>query len=110
MNFAETLRRLIDEADITQKQLAKEINISPSTLANYVQGSRNPDFITLMAIARYFNVTTDYLLGFQLDKADDQQEMSLLQIFRSLSAEQRDIYIEQGRAFIRTKRRNTNNP
>jgi len=110
MHFAEMLRRLIEEADITQKRLAEEINISPSTLANYVQGSRNPDYDTLMAIAKYFNVTTDYLLGFQLLNADVYQEMTLLQIFRSLSLEQRDVYIEQGRAFIRTKRHDKNRP
>jgi len=105
MNFAKTLRRLIEDSEISQKQLALEIKMSPSTLANYVQGSRSPDYDTLMAIAKYFNVTTDYLLGFQLDKADDSQETMLLQIFRSLSQEQQETYIEQGKAFIRTKRK-----
>ena len=105
MYFAKMLRRLIEESEITQKQLAEEIKISPSTLANYVQGTRSPDYDTLMAIARYFSVTTDFLLGFCLDKADDYQEMTLLQVFRSLSPGQRDIYIEQGRAFVRTNRK-----
>ena len=81
MKFSERLRQLIEDSEISQKQLAQEIQMSPSTLANYVQGSRNPDYDTLMAIARYFNVTTDYLLGFQLDRADDIQEIMLMQIF-----------------------------
>ena len=110
MNFAETLRRLIDDADISQKELAQEIKMSPSTLANYVQGSRSPDYDTLMSIARYFNVTTDYLLGFQLDKAEDHMEIKLMQIFRSLAPEQREIYIEQGSAFVRANRRGKNPP
>jgi len=105
MKFADTLKRLIDNSEIYQKQLAHEIKMSPSTLANYVQGSRSPDYDTLMALARYFNVTTDYLLGFQLATADERQEAMLLQIFRSLSEEQREIYIEQGKAFIRVKRK-----
>lgn len=105
MNFAETLRQLIDDADISQKALAQEIRMSPSTLANYVQGSRSPDYATLMAIARYFNVTTDYLLGFQLDRADDLMETKLMQIFRSLTPTQREIYIEQGDAFVRANRK-----
>ena len=109
MKFAETLRWLIEDSDISQKQLAQEIKMSPSTLANYVQGSRCPDYDTLMSIARYFNVTTDYLLGFQLDKADDRQETMLLQIFRSLSSDQRETYIEQGKAFIRTNRKENQN-
>ena len=105
MKFSNILRQLIEDSEISQKLLAQEIKISPSTLANYVQGSRCPDYDTLMAIARYFNVTTDYLLGFQLDKADDRQEAMLMQVFRSLSPEQRETYIEQGRAFIRTNRK-----
>jgi len=101
MKFAETLRQLIDDSDITQKHLAHEIRISPSTLANYVQGSRSPDYATLIAIARYFNVTTDYLLGFQLNEADDRQEAILLKVFRSLTKEQQETYIEQGKVFVR---------
>ena len=108
MKFAETLRQLIEEADISQKDLAHEINMSPSTLANYVQGSRSPDYDTLMAIARHFNVTTDYLLGFELGNIDDQKEMKLMQIFRSLSPEQRDIFIEQGSAIVRVNRKGKN--
>ena len=105
MKFAETLRQLIEDSEISQKKLAQEIKISPSTLANYVQGSRCPDYDTLMAIARYFNVTTDYLLGFQLETADERQEAMLMQVFRSLNAGQRETYIEQGKAFIRTNQK-----
>jgi transcriptional regulator with XRE-family HTH domain len=105
MQFAKILRSLIDEADVTQKHLADVINISPSTLANYVQGSRNPDYDTLIAIAKYFNVTTDYLLGFQQNAADEHQERALLQTFRSLSHDERSVYIEQGKAFARVKRK-----
>ena len=105
MKFAKILRQLIEDAEISQKQLACEIKMSPSTLANYVQGTRYPDFDTLMSIAKYFNVTTDYLLGFQLDTADARQEAMLMQVFRSLSPEQRETYIEQGKAFLRTNRK-----
>ena len=108
MRFAETLRQLIEEADITQKELAQEIKMSPSTLANYVQGVRNPDYDTLMAIARYFNVTTDYLIGFQLGKVDEHMEIKLMQIFRSLTPQQREIYLEQGDAFVRANRKGKN--
>jgi len=108
MKFAETLRQLIEEANISQKELAREIKMSPSTLANYVQGSRSPDYDTLMSIAGYFNVTTDYLLGFQPEKVDEYMEIKLIQIFRSLTPEQQQIYLEQGGAFVRTNRKGKN--
>lgn len=48
---------------LSQYQLAKELGFSRGKLANYEQGSRQPDYETLSLIASYFNVSVDYLLG-----------------------------------------------
>ena len=48
---------------ISQSQLAKELNVSPSTIGMYEQGRRVPDLDTLIAMARLFNVSLDYLVG-----------------------------------------------
>lgn len=48
---------------LTQDELAKELNISPSTVSMYENNAREPDLTTLINIAKFFNVTTDYLLG-----------------------------------------------
>lgn len=42
MSFGDNLRALIEERDITQKELAKKLNIAPSTLGSYVQNVREP--------------------------------------------------------------------
>ena len=42
--FGDNLRTLIEERDITQKELARQLNIAPSTLGSYVQNVREPDF------------------------------------------------------------------
>jgi len=102
MGFGDILRRLLDEREITQKQLATELNIAPSTIGGYVQNSSQPDFETLKRLAKYFGVSTDYLLGVNAGNASTRRENELLRIFRSLSLEQQDVYIEQGKAFIRT--------
>ena len=44
MSFGNNLRVLIEERDMTQKDLAKQLNIAPSTLGSYVQNTREPDF------------------------------------------------------------------
>lgn len=54
---------LREEKGITQEQLAKDIKIERSTLSHYETGRRRPDFETLILFAKYFGVTTDYLLG-----------------------------------------------
>lgn len=101
MSFGDNLRTLIEEKDITQKELAQRLNIAPSTLGSYVQNVREPDFETLKTIARYFNVSTDYLLDYYSGKSSDHRENELLRIFRSLSPDQKEICIEQCRVFVR---------
>ena len=87
MSFGDNLRALIEERDITQKELAKQLNIAPSTLGSYVQNVREPDFATLKIFADFFDVSTDYLL--------DHSVNELLRVFRSLNEEQQHICIEQ---------------
>ncbi len=102
MNFCDKLRSLIEERNITQKQVAADLNIAPSTMGGYVQGSSEPDFETLKTIAKYFDVSTDYLLNVHEKKTDDVSEDELLRIFRSMSPEYRRLFIEQGKVFVRS--------
>ena len=101
MNFGDRLRILIDERGITQKELASQLNIAPSTVSSYVQNTREPDFATLKSLAIYFSVSIDYLLGCRTNKASSRQEDELLRVFRSLTAEQKEVCIEQGKVFVR---------
>lgn len=101
MPFCDILRNLIDERELTQKQLAQDLEIPVSTLGGYVQGTSEPDFDTLKLFANYFDVSADYLLNLKIGNAQSRLENELLRIFRSLSTEQQKLYLEQGKAFIR---------
>jgi len=57
------LKELRRKKDITQEELAKQLQLSPSTIGMYETGRREPDFDTLQMIADYFHVSTDSLLG-----------------------------------------------
>lgn len=103
MEFGEKLRGLIEERGLTQKELAKNMCIAPSTLGCYVQGIREPDFATLKVFADYFGVTADYLLDCSSKNTNEALESELLRVFRSLTEEQQKIYLEQGKAFIRAR-------
>lgn len=63
--FANTLKELRKKENLTQGQLSAKLGISRDTLANYEIGRREPDFETLKKIAKYFEVSTDYLLGIE---------------------------------------------
>ena len=101
MQFGNVLRGLLEETEITQKQLASELNLLPATLGRYIRSEREPDIETIKRIAAYFHVSTDYLLDYQSGRTDSHIEDEVLRIFRAMTAEQQQIYIEQGRAVVR---------
>ena len=57
------LRELRRERDMTQNDLAKAIMVPRVTYTHYELGKRTPDLDTIIQLARYFDVTLDYLLG-----------------------------------------------
>ena len=101
MTFGERIQVLMDEKDINQKQLAVELAIPASTVRNYVRDLRAPDFETLKLFARFFQVSIDYLLGYNKYDADAENlELEVLRILRQLTPEQRQIYVQQGKVFL----------
>lgn len=63
--FAERLKFLRTDRDLTRLALSKLIGVSHSSINMYERGEREPNLETLEAIADYFNVDMDYLLGRQ---------------------------------------------
>ena len=61
--FGPILRQLRREQKLTQSELGKVLHISESTVGMYERGKREPDLETLAAIADYFDVSTDFLIG-----------------------------------------------
>ncbi len=61
--FSDNLKALRYERHITQQQLADALGLSRSTIGMYEKGEREPDFETSEAIADYFNVRLDDLVG-----------------------------------------------
>lgn len=50
---------------VTQADVAKAIGITVSAYSNYEQGIREPSIELLKALCRYFNVSSDYLIGLE---------------------------------------------
>jgi transcriptional regulator with XRE-family HTH domain len=48
---------------LKQDEAAKQLNIPLGTYRNYEQGIHGPDNETLVKIANFYNISTDYLLG-----------------------------------------------
>ena len=63
IRFGERLRDLRQEQNIGQVELATKIGVSKGIISLWEQGKREPTLSSLVAIADYFNVTIDYLIG-----------------------------------------------
>lgn len=61
--FPSRLRKLMEASKTTQRELAQAIGMRPQTVSLYVQGQSFPDVNGITKIARFFSVSSDYLLG-----------------------------------------------
>ena len=80
MMFAEKLKTLRKQKGLTQTKFAKDFNIATGTIGMWETGKRQPDYNTLVKIAKYFDVSINYLL-------EEQAEPEELQIARSRTRE-----------------------
>lgn len=72
-SFSIRLKSLRSEKELSQQMLANILKISKSSVNMYERGEREPSFETLEAIADFFNVDLDYLMGRQ----DAQRKIDL---------------------------------
>ena len=70
--FAERLKKLRTDNQITQESLAKDLGVSYQAVSKWETSQNYPDITLLPAIANYFGVSADYLLGIELDRRQDR--------------------------------------
>ena len=61
--FKEILKALRKEKNITQKSLSKEIKVSEDCIYYWEKGRSEPSIIDLINLAKFFDVSIDYLVG-----------------------------------------------
>ena len=81
--FAKRLKKLREDSGLSTRALGEIIGTSNATISRYETGKRDPDLILVHNIAKYFNVTIEYLCGEDVNS----DEESLLKMFSKLSDE-----------------------
>jgi transcriptional regulator with XRE-family HTH domain len=66
-DFAKRLSLLMSQKGVSQTQLAEHLNVKQQTISKYINGIIEPGLDTVLKIAKYFDETTDYLLGADSD-------------------------------------------
>lgn len=72
MEFSAILRELREESGLTQKELAKACNLSPQCISALEKGINSPTALTLSAIANYFKIPIDELVGCDSPTLEEQ--------------------------------------
>ena len=57
------LKDLREDADIKQEELAKYLHIKQNTYSQYENNQRQLPIEILISLAKFYNVSTDYILG-----------------------------------------------
>lgn len=57
------IRNLREDNDLTQTEIANALHISQRAYSHYENGNREIPIPILINLARYYNVSVDYLLG-----------------------------------------------
>lgn len=63
-NKKNRIRDLREDRDLRQIDVSNATGIDQKTLSNYETGKTNPDSYSIIKLADFFNVTTDYLIGY----------------------------------------------
>jgi transcriptional regulator with XRE-family HTH domain len=106
MKFGDILKELLEQHGLSQKEFARILGVTPSALGNYIHNTREPDYDTLLKISDYFHVSTDFLLNRNIKNSLSHSEEKLIYIYRSLTPDQKEFYIEQGKIFLKQNSRN----
>lgn len=76
MEFNSILKKLRTEKGISQRTLAKDLDVAPTAISHYEKGTKPPTLENVVKLAAYFGVSTDTLLGIDSPKAEKYDALS----------------------------------
>ena len=95
MELGDVIRSLRQTKGMTQKELADQLSISPSTIGMYEQNRRVPDIDTVSKIAYVFEVSVDYLLGTEKSGGNNYSNFQIFEESFDFRERVRALMLEQ---------------
>ena len=99
------VRILRTNAELQQKELAEKVGLTSQVISNIERGYSEMNMEQAAKLARFFNVSTDYLLS--LPELPDEgkmdvtpEERKLLTAYRKLSEDYRDIIMGEKKKYL----------
>lgn len=98
------LQQLREEKNISQGVLAKELGVTRQAYSRYERGERELNYNSLIKLAKFFDVSIDYLLGnsvyFYPDAVGTDEERELLMLFDKMTSAQKVRFIAYGEGML----------
>lgn len=82
MAYYPRLRDLREDNDLTQNQVVQDLQIHKTTYTNYEQGKREIPLNLAIQLAKYYNVTLDYIAGLTNEKRSLYSDVKLKRLKR----------------------------
>lgn len=90
--FGKNLKALLDSRGMSAAELAEAVNITAATLSRYMSGYRSPEAKYVVTIAKFFNVSIDWLIGEAGDRYGfDPEASKLYDLFTKASPEDKKV-------------------
>lgn len=112
--IGQRIKALREDSDLSQKELAANVNITEATLSRYENDLREPKVSIIIRLAKELNTTTDFLLGLSENPYDKNQtalglgEIKLLRLFCTLTSINKVRIIERAQALAEMQDNDTN--
>ena len=104
--FSKNLRFYLETTEKTQKEVATAIGVTPPSLNEWLKGRKYPRIDKIEMLARYFGILKSDLIEEKgINKTLPQVqtltegEAMLLELFRQIPIEQQKVFLEMGRVY-----------
>ena len=96
--LGDVIQSALEMRNLTIKQAADDLNITPQTFNSYVKNHRYPDMAVLRSIAVYLDLDMNAILGLHPDEDEqmiaNRREAVLIKNFRVLDERQKNLLVE----------------
>lgn len=82
MNFWERVEYLLDQKDMTRKELAMTVGFSPSNISKGKREDSYPSAETAVAIARFLNTSVEYLVTGIISQPGGDRQKDFSDLYR----------------------------
>lgn len=97
----EHLKALRIRRGLTQSQVAELIGVSTVTIARYESGEREPSNDKLIKLAKFFNVSIDYLIGKNGEEESAKQSSDIFKELNAMLAQMDDDQLDKTAEYMR---------